>query len=721
MRFLRVAPHLNQPEDSIALRWITIATQSLAIFALAIISQLVWLWFTGTALLLAGHLWAHRTRHQPRRWAKAIVFVVFHVAFVLMIVGILRGVPFPQAQFAVFATGIVSFEVFSRLNLYSALGLGMANLYVAATLSRSTSFMIFLLAFFALWLAFLWVADHVDGMRQNKHLLKPGDTGKSSSGQRSRRGPVMMIVVFVVMCAILAPLVFIVTPHFSGRPLFMPLSLTIPMESTPRRNVINPAVPLVQIRGSSAATGESEYYFGFADSLDLSYRGGLSNTIMMYVSSQAWSYWRGYAYDYYDGQAWSQSQNILTTIESTSRARFRVETADTQTFTQSFYIVQEMPNILWTGGNPVDIYFPTEQLGRDYTDGFRTGESLKPGLIYSVVSERVEIDPDRLRAVSQDAREPQSFTESALTMTDVDGYPLDVTELYLQMPDTITDRTRDLAYDLTAGLDNDYDRVVAIRDYLYHTYPYDFYPPPQQPGTDAVDQFLFVDQTGVCEHYVSAMVMMLRELGIPTRFVVGYGSGTFNSLTGYYEVRARDAHAWTEVYFPGEGWIPFDPTPGWETDPQTGVLRRWVFSELFETMGLPEISVREILRFGWRGFWRLLPLAIYAALLAGVIFVLLRVVRFLRAWWGKRIPRVHDDPMRRRIFRAYRRTQRRLRIRRDPAQTVREQAAQYPDELNDLADMVEIAAYRPAPPDESVMQRFRRWLRGDRSSQDKTD
>src|SRR5258708_28016332 len=94
------------------------------------------------------------------------------------------------------------------------------------------------------------------------------------------------------------------------------------------------------------------------------------------------------------------------------------------------------------------------------------------------------------------------------------------------------------------------------------------------------------------------MIVMLREMDIPARLAAGFGAGSYNSLTGYYEVHANDAHAWVEVYFPGYGWIPFDPTPGWNGNAQTGPVQRWVFSNLFDGVTLPAIPLQQIAQVG---------------------------------------------------------------------------------------------------------------------------
>jgi transglutaminase-like putative cysteine protease len=91
-----------------------------------------------------------------------------------------------------------------------------------------------------------------------------------------------------------------------------------------------------------------------------------------------------------------------------------------------------------------------------------------------------------------------------------------------------------------------YDKASALRDYLL-TIPYDCYPPPQPPGSETVDNFIFVDKRGVCEQFATSLAVMLRTLGIPARLAAGYGAGQYNSLSGYYTVRGSDAHAWVEA------------------------------------------------------------------------------------------------------------------------------------------------------------------------------
>ena len=139
-------------------------------------------------------------------------------------------------------------------------------------------------------------------------------------------------------------------------------------------------------------------------------------------------------------------------------------------------------------------------------------------------------------------------------------YPEDIQELYLQLPDKLDARIPQLARKITATADNPYDKSVVLESYLRRNFGYTLNL-AGKPGADPLAQFLFVTKAGHCEYFASAMAVMLRTLGIPSREVNGFLPGEFNDIAGDYIVRASDAHSWVEAYFPGSGWITFDPTP----------------------------------------------------------------------------------------------------------------------------------------------------------------
>ncbi|MGB7339987.1 MAG: transglutaminaseTgpA domain-containing protein [Phototrophicaceae bacterium] len=689
----RIIPDaIKQAEDSVYLRWITFFAQAIGALALTYVTRQYWLFPMGVLFLSLGHIFAYRTRHNPKKWMKYVGFVLLNMGVCGMVFAISAGLPYPQAMFAVLAMSLVSVEVRSRLNLYSAIGLGLINLYAAASLSRDIVYGIFLLTFIGLILAFLWRADSEDGIKKNNYILRENKPSNAKKQASTSATFTWIGLRFGVIAIALTVVVFLFTPHYASLPLLSPISLRVPIQASPNREVINPSVPLVQLEGIPPQDQESEYFFGFGSSLDLSYRGGLSNTLMMYVSSPAWSYWRGYAYDTYNGQAWYQSDTEIEEIESDNNFFLLRDAEDwgDDLFVQTFYIQQPMPNVLWAGGNPEMVVAPASSIGVDQTNGLRLGSSLERGMIYNVLANRIEFDPDALR-------------------TDSSNYPDAITETYLQLPDTITERTRQLAHDLTINAPTTYDKIIAIRDHLLTSYPYDFFPPPQQPDTDSVDQFLFVDQRGFCEMYVSAMIVLLREIGIPARFVVGYGSGNYNAFTGYYEVRANHAHSWVEVYFADHGWVPFDPTPGWEGNPETGPVQRWVFSSLFENVQLPQIQLGGIAEVGAAVVGVAITPIIWILGMGGIGGAIYGLWMLWQRWRSKQGRKYHTHPNRRAIFKLYRQTQRKIKQKRGDSQTVQEHAKQHP-ELKEIADAVDIAAYRPTPPDDSLLDRVRAWL-----------
>jgi transglutaminase-like putative cysteine protease len=139
-------------------------------------------------------------------------------------------------------------------------------------------------------------------------------------------------------------------------------------------------------------------------------------------------------------------------------------------------------------------------------------------------------------------------------------YPDDVVQRYLQLPETVTPRTNELAFALTADALNTYDMAVAVETWLRETIAYAEnveFPPEDQ---DVVDFVLFDSRQGYCEYYASAFVVMMRTLGVPARMVTGLFPAERDADAGGFLYRERNAHAWPEVYFAGYGWVPFEPT-----------------------------------------------------------------------------------------------------------------------------------------------------------------
>jgi hypothetical protein len=151
-------------------------------------------------------------------------------------------------------------------------------------------------------------------------------------------------------------------------------------------------------------------------------------------------------------------------------------------------------------------------------------------------------------------------------------YPEEIRETYLQLPPRLDPRIPELARKMAGAANNPYDQSLAIESYFRANFAYTLNL-TGKPGGDPLAHFLFDSKAGHCEYFATAMTVMLRTLGIPSREVNGFLPGEYNDVGGDYIVRASDAHSWVEAYFPGTGWLTFDPTPP-SNDEATGLLSR---------------------------------------------------------------------------------------------------------------------------------------------------
>lgn len=211
------------------------------------------------------------------------------------------------------------------------------------------------------------------------------------------------------------------------------------------------------------------------------------------------------------------------------------------------------------------------------------------------------------------------------------SYPSRISDQYLQIPDGFPSRVRELAEGV-AGAGAPYDQVKNIETYLFG-YPLDFGEKDVPPGRDTVDHFLFDAKRGPFDYHASAMVMMLRSVGIPSRLAVGFliDEGDKDQNTGLYTVRDRNAYSWVEVYFPGSGWRSFDPAGSSLQDtriiPSAAFPDPTLFLEGFIDPGeVPEVAPSDhaasqtvtdptaVSAFHWYFVWT--PLAVIAFVLA---------------------------------------------------------------------------------------------------------
>lgn len=144
-----------------------------------------------------------------------------------------------------------------------------------------------------------------------------------------------------------------------------------------------------------------------------------------------------------------------------------------------------------------------------------------------------------------------------------ESYPDWVEDAYLELPEKLPLRINNLATKVTVDAESPYDEAIAIEQHLRKNYNFTLNVPEVPTGRDAVDYFLFDSKRGYFDYHASAMVVMLRTLGVPSRLSVGYvlQGADYDAETNRYRVTEASAFAWPEVYFPGYGWLEFNPTP----------------------------------------------------------------------------------------------------------------------------------------------------------------
>jgi hypothetical protein len=312
------------------------------------------------------------------------------------------------------------------------------------------------------------------------------------------------------------------------------------------------------LRRTVVAFVAADYY---GDSLSLGRGSELTDTLVLTAQSPPGArasgirhYWRARVYDHYaDGQWSSVTFSTTQSIKPTGLGLTFPELEGRRVFTFTFTTASPIVT-LYAAPQPQWVSLPAQvdlALNLDGTadvGALRVAPPLAAGMSYEARSSLSAVTIAQLRAAGTD-------------------YPSEVTDRYLQLPATVTTRTRELAREIVVDLDSPYDMVDAITNYLRETIEYtETIPPPpgsvagESGGQELLDWFLFDLRRGFCNYYASAEVIMLRSLGIPARLAVGFAEGERQSGTDVYLVRRRDAHAWPEVYFPGLGWIEFEPT-----------------------------------------------------------------------------------------------------------------------------------------------------------------
>jgi transglutaminase-like putative cysteine protease len=255
-------------------------------------------------------------------------------------------------------------------------------------------------------------------------------------------------------------------------------------------------------------------------------------------------YLRYLVYDRYTGWGW-ESRSTKIDEYSPGEKIIAGEQGNSVLVRQQITLAEDSAGFLYSVGDPssADRDFKVAWRVKDHTNGIYdffggTVDAVEYRVDSHVKGYRIE----ELRQSGQD-------------------YPDWIVDRYMRLPPTVPENVISLALALTAAEPTPFDRSVAIEQYLREiTYTTEVTRPPFR--SDVVEYFIFDLRKGYCDYYATAMVVLARAAGIPARYVVGYLGDAFDQAEGAYVITADQAHAWPEIYFPGYGWVAFEPTGG---------------------------------------------------------------------------------------------------------------------------------------------------------------
>ena len=273
--------------------------------------------------------------------------------------------------------------------------------------------------------------------------------------------------------------------------------------------------------------------------------------------------WRGMTFDSFDGNTWRQldlqpqlveagTPVLDGTAEPVRGSRDKREVV-TVTVTPADYGDDEIVAPDAPQSVNRQVWVETHGVTGPFGD-VKLADGVEPGVPYTVVS----------LVRSEDRAKKLTGNEMATAGTD---YPDWVDRYMIIKPGSLGELTAQTARQIEATLPENqqdpYHKAVAVYNFLMKPGNFEYNTNVRGQCTDnskLVDCFIEIRQ-GFCEYFATAMAMLLREMGVPARYVLGYLPGQAQS-DGSFQVQRSAAHAWVEVYFPGHGWVEFDPTPG---------------------------------------------------------------------------------------------------------------------------------------------------------------
>src|SRR5581483_3067722 len=269
----------------------------------------------------------------------------------------------------------------------------------------------------------------------------------------------------------------------------------------------------------------------------------LGDAPVLRISGREPGYWRAVTYDQYTGRAVISSPTMSQRLDRREPLEGSMETDASRKFAEyTVTVLAPSTSVIYAPDAPVTISVPTVY---DYREDRHDYGSLRPlapiheQQRYSVLSSVSTASASELRQVGT-------------------AYPSWMHQ-YLQLPASLPDRVRREGRRVVGEASNSYDAALNVQQYL-RGLTYSTRVPVPPPNRDWVSFLLFDSKEGYCDYFATAMMVMLRTVGIPARVASGYVTGDWDGATQSYIATEHHAHSWTEVYFPGYGWIAFEPS-----------------------------------------------------------------------------------------------------------------------------------------------------------------
>lgn len=259
-------------------------------------------------------------------------------------------------------------------------------------------------------------------------------------------------------------------------------------------------------------------------------------------------YWKSQSYDYYVDGEWRNTVTREHEIEPSEWPVRELSLENRVEINLTYTIRAASIHTLYLPEQPQYVSRPSIWVGDSSAENqvdiiaVKAEESLRSGETIKVETRLNELTVAMLRQAGNE-------------------YPRWVTERYLNLPEGFPQSVADLANELAKDEETDYAKVRVITSYLRNEITYENEIPEVPEGENLIEWFLFTHKAGFCNYYATSEVLMLRSLGIPARMVIGFAEGEENEdKANLYHVRMNDYHAWPEVFFPGIGWVQFEPT-----------------------------------------------------------------------------------------------------------------------------------------------------------------